>query len=113
MDHDGREHGGTMTISMAERIFARICSDQDYADAVARGELDGPGIDPSLLSQLEWEVLIHDAGLLASETVGFSSASLRAATDGIAGDWTRPPSAHLHQSGQDADRTDGAPPPQA
>ena len=83
-----------MPISMAERVFARICSDQDYAEAVSRGEFDAPGIDPSALSQLEREVLIHDAGLLASETVGFTSR-FRVEIDGIAAGWRDPVDKHL------------------
>ena len=86
-----------MTISMAERVFARICSDQDYADAVSRGELDAPGIDPAALSQLEREVLIHDAGLLASETVGFSGR-FWVQLDGIASGWSDPVEKHLEAS---------------
>ena len=83
-----------MTISMAERIFARICSDQDYADAVSRGELDAPGIDPAVLSQLEREVLIHDAGLVASETVGFNRR-FRVELDGLSAGWSDPVEKHL------------------
>ena len=99
-----------MTISMAERVFARICSDQDYADAVSRGELEAPGIDPAELNQLEREVLIHDAGLLASETVGFTS-QFRVDIDGISAGWSKPLSTHFHESDFNATRFGDARPP--
>ena len=99
-----------MTISMAERVFARICNDQDYADAVSRGDLAAPGIDPAALSQLEREVLIHDAGLLASETVGFTS-QFRVEIDGISAGWSKPFTTHFHGSDFNEARFGDARPP--
>ena len=56
-----------MDITHAERAFARMCTDEKYAEAVSRGDID------LVVTETEGSALAHDAELLISETSGFSN----------------------------------------
>ena len=80
-----------MDITHAERAFARMCTDEKYAEAVSRGDID------LVVTETEGSALAHDAELLISETSGFSN-QFRVEIDGISTGWFTAPNSHFHGS---------------
>lgn len=97
MDHDTE-------VSNAERIFARICRDEAYAEQISRGEFDTTELTDDELTDDERTALQHDAGLLVAETVGFTS-SLMVDSMGISTSWVKPCPSHFHGSDFNAARS--------
>lgn len=89
-------------LSNTERVFARLCRDDAYAEQISRGEFPDVGLNDD-----ERTALQHDAGLLLAETVGFTSSFL-VDSMGISTSWIKPSSSHLHGNDFNAARSHDA-----